>query len=150
MKVQCTYTKSATGVMRYVRSLDPNKGTVNRSLIALATNVLPCNRLTVLDKLKACMCLYTDPQIRSTKIVSLIFCALDMCRSKITGMGKMNKPISERIFKTASATNIAVWSMQLPLKEISHAFETGRQAKTKEQIMTKDPTMVEVDTASKE
>ena len=40
--------------------------------------------------------------------------------------------------------------MQLPLKEISHAFETGRQAKTKEQIMTKDPTMVEVATASNE
>lgn len=108
MRVQGTYTKSATGVMRYVRSLDPNKGTVNRSLIALATNVLPCNRLSVLDKRKACMWLYTNPQISSTKVVSLIFCALDMCRSKITGTGKMNKPISERIFKTASATNIAV------------------------------------------
>lgn len=108
MRVQGTYTKSATGVMRYVRSLDPNKGTVNRSLIALATNVLPCNRLSVLDKRKACMWLYTNPQISSTKVVSLIFCALDMCRSNITGTGKMNKPISERIFKTASATNIAV------------------------------------------
>lgn len=81
--------------------------------------------------------------------MNLAFCAPDIRRSKTTGIGRINKQISEQIFRAASATNIAERSMQLPLAEISHALPIGRQEKTKVQIMTKDPMIIKAATASK-
>jgi hypothetical protein len=84
----------------------------------------------------------TNTQTRLKRIAKRTFWLSDKCNPDISGTGKAIKQRSETIFETATAKKIAGRSMHFPEIATSQAFETGRQANTKQHIRANDPPMI--------